>query len=236
MITSLLVAMWIAHTATAVPAVLLARRRVEYRPVALFIVWTLVADLLRAVFMVWGWAPARAALGPVPPLAGWPRVAHHLDQVFLLTWPAGLAALAVVVFLPHARRWALRAVALVYVASVAALAITYPANRPLLARVYLMMYLAGIVAVVIPAAAWSRRRVFPRPEQATTALLGVLDVALFAGPFAPPAPQPFERWNLAQFIYLLTWSALALLHGGYLWGGLLQSPRDDGDASRRHHE
>jgi len=65
---------------------------VEYRAVALFSVWTLVAGLVRAAVMVWGWAPARAALGPVPPLSGWPRLAHHLDQVLLLTWPAGLAA------------------------------------------------------------------------------------------------------------------------------------------------
>lgn len=60
MISSLLLALWIAHGLAALPAVLLARCRAEYRPVAMFIVWTLAADLLRAVLMVWGWAPARA--------------------------------------------------------------------------------------------------------------------------------------------------------------------------------
>jgi hypothetical protein len=216
-------------------AVLLARRRAEYRAVALFIVWTLAADLIRAAAMVWGWAPARAALGPVPPLSGWPRIAHHLDQVLLLTWPAGLAALGVVVFLPHARRGALRGVALAYVAAVVLLAVTYPANRPVLARSYTVSYLAGIVGVVVGAVSWTRRRMRPRPEHASTLILGLLDVALFAGPFAPPAPQPFERWNLAQFIYLMTWSALALLHGGFIWGGLLQSPSESGYYSRRLH-
>ncbi len=232
MITSLLVALWVAHGLAAVPAVLLARRRVEHRPVALFIVWTLVADLVRAALMVWGWAPARAALGPVPPLAGWPRVAHHLDQVLLLTWPAGLAALAVVVFM-RARRAALGGLAFAYVAAVVALVITYPANRPLLARVYALAFLAGVVAVIASAVSWTRRRERPRPEHATTLVLGLLDFALFAGPFAPPAPQPFERWNLAQLIYLLTWSALALMNGGFLWGGLLLPPSEQSDASQR---
>jgi hypothetical protein len=233
MITSLLIAMWVAHTVTAVLVVVLARRRVEHRPVALFVVWTLAADLVRAAVMVWGWAPARAALGPVPPLSGWPRVAHHLDQVLLLTWPAGLAALGVVVFLPHVWRSVLRYIALAYAAIVAVLVFTYPANRPMLARTYMILYLAGIVAVVAGAVSWTSRRTRPRPEHATTLILGLLDAALFAGPFAPPAPQPFERWNLAQFISLLTWSALALLHGGFLWGGLLQSPTERGYDSRR---
>lgn len=233
MISSLLLALWTAHAAAAIPAVLLARQRAEHRPVALFIIWTLAADLLRAAFMVWGWAPARAALGPEPALAGWPRIAHHLDQALLLTWPAGLAALAVVVFLPQLRRRALGALALGYAAAVALLVTTYPDNRPLLARLYALAFLAGVVGVIVAAVAWTRRRMQPRPEHATTLILGLLDLALFAGPFAPPAPQPFARWNLAQLVYVMTWSALALLHGGFLWGGLLRSPPERGWSSPR---
>ena len=140
-----------------------------------------------------------------PPTRGRPlRLAPrgpHLDQVLVLTWPAGLAALSALVFLPHLRRRALRRVAAIYVATVAALVLTYPANRPALGFPYAAASLAGAVAVSIGAIVWGRRRAHPRPEHAITLALGMLDRALFADPFALPAPAPFERWSVAQLVY-----------------------------------
>jgi hypothetical protein len=234
-LTPVLLALWIAHGLAGVLAVLLARRRTEHRPIAAFIVVTLVADLARGALMAWGWGPARAVLPPGAPLSGWPRAWHHLGQALLMTWPAGLAVLSLIVFLPHLRRRGLAGIGAVYLATVAALVVTYPANRPALGYAYAAAYLGGVVAVVVGAVAWGRRRAHPRPEHLITLALGVLDLALFAGPFAPLAPAPFERWNVAQLLYLCTWAAIALLHGGFLWGGLMQSPSQRGHFSERLH-
>jgi hypothetical protein len=230
----LMLAAWALNALAAVLAVMFARRRTEHRPVAMVIVATLTADLVRVPIGLWGWMHARATLPPDMPLSGWPRVAHHLDQVLFLTWPAGLAALsALVFFLPHLRRWALRSVAAVYVAMIAALVLTYPANRPALGFAYAAASLAGAAAVIVGAVAWGRRRTRPQPEHAITLALGTLELALFADPFAPPAPAPFERWSVAQLVYLCTWAAVCALHGGFLWIGLLQAPSRGGRSSQR---
>lgn len=215
------------HLVAAVLAVLLARRRAEHRPVLAFIAWTLAADLLRAALMVWGWGPARAALPPEAPLTGWGRVAHHLDQLLFLTWPAGLAAVSAVVFRPDQRRELLRGISLVYLAAVLALVLTYPANRPMLGRLYAVGYLAGSLSVIAGVVSWWPRRTHPRPEHAITIVLGLLDLGLLAGPFLPPDPDPFTGWPLAHIVYFVAWGAVCALQGGSLWGGLLLSSRED---------
>ena len=229
----LMLAAWALNALAAALAVTLARRRAEHRPVAMVIVATLAADLVRVPLGLWGWMRARAALPPDAPLSGWPRVAHHLDQVLFLMWPAGLAVLSVLVFLPHLRRGALRAVAAVYVATVAALILTYPANRPALGFAYAAASFAGASAVIGGALVWGRRGIRLRPEHAVTLALGMLELALFADPFAPPAPAPFERWSVAQLVYLCTWAVVCALHGGFLWVGLLQTPSQRGRSSPR---
>lgn len=230
----LILSAWTLNTLAAGLAVAFSRRRPEHRPVALVIVATLVADLLRVPVGLWGWMPARAALPPEVPLSGWPRAAHHLDQLLFLTWPTALSALSVVVFLPHLRRPGLPLVAAVYAAVIAALVLTYPANRPMLGYAYAAASLAGAVAVLAGAVAWGRRRAHPRPEHAVTLALGALELALFADPFAPPVPAPFERWNVAQLIYLCTWVGVCVLHIGFLRGGLLQGPSQRGTSERLH--
>ena len=230
----LMITAWAADALAAVLAVLLARRRPEHRPVAAVILVTLAADLARPPLGLWGWMPARAALAPDVALSGSPRVAHHLDQVLFLTWPAGLAALSALVFLPHLRRRALRLVAAVYVATVAALVLSYPANRPALGFAYAAASLAGAVAVIAGAVVWGRRRAYPGPEHTITLALGMLELALFADPFAPPAPAPFERWSVAQLVYLCTWAGVCVLHVAFLGGWLQQGPSPRERSERLH--
>src|SRR5689334_3379564 len=89
---------WLAALA-AVLGVVLAVRRAEHRPVALFLVAMVAIDLgrlyLRGAFHL-----------DVPgPYVGAQRVAFHAEEAGFLTWPAGLAALALNVFGGQRRPW-----------------------------------------------------------------------------------------------------------------------------------
>jgi hypothetical protein len=185
-----------------------ARNRALHRAVALLLAGGVVADLARHALAVGVLAPARA-LGNTP-FTGAARVAFHLEQTLFLAWPAGLAAIGLVV-LAGRRPWP--AVAGHALATVG-LALTYPAFRgPALASVYLSLELVALGAFAAAALAWWGRRERPSLTEGSVLLLGFVELGAVVA-----YRQPFGAgWEWAQVIYLVAFSTLIGLHLGELW-------------------
>lgn len=201
------------------------RRRVEHRPVALFASVVFVADVSR-------WLIKWSGFIAQGPFAGAKRIAFHCDQALFLSWPIGLSALSVVVFLRR-RSWPALAVGALFWL---ALVIGYPVpfRQAPLGYAYGAAWGASALTSLACAASWTRRRAHPRSEHASTLLIILLDLSLFAGPYFPTAPHPFDSWDLAQVTYAMLWCALVALHVGALWFGLFSS-RSSRDSSLRLH-
>ena len=94
---------WVLRLApllASVGAVMLARRRREYAPVAVFLCWVLLSHVVRPLIRIYiGAGPA----GGVP-YAGLPRAAFHVEQALFVSWPIGITALAIHV-LAKRRAW-----------------------------------------------------------------------------------------------------------------------------------
>ena len=176
---------WLARIALAIAvvcAVLLARRRAEYKPVA----WALgaigVANVVRPILFVLVMDPAMRA-GRLP-FQGAERLAFHVEQICFLVWPFGVAALAAAVFLAP-RRWPAVAVLGAYVVSVGMVMAGYPTIRQdLLASVYLGLTL-GCLAVALASVIWRWRAPVPiAPPEIAALLLVVFLLGTVLGPYA----------------------------------------------------
>jgi hypothetical protein len=99
---------------------------------------------------------------------------------------------------------------------------------------YAGVYAASVVACISAMGIWTRRKAHPRPEHAAGLLSTLMLLVLFAGPFAPPAPAPFESWTSAEFIYVCLWAALAVIHAAALWWGFGTQPSGRDTSARRH--
>ncbi|HSO00733.1 MAG TPA: hypothetical protein VLS89_20715, partial [Candidatus Nanopelagicales bacterium] len=86
----------------AITAVMVARSRQDYRPVALFLGAMVVANAVKTAIRLGVLVPARSA-GAVP-FKGWIWAAAQAESALFLSWFAGFAALAVAVFLGR-RAW-----------------------------------------------------------------------------------------------------------------------------------
>jgi hypothetical protein len=202
---------WIPYTIAvlaAILAVMVARRRAEHRPVALFLGVMVAVDLARL---------ARRYLYPLEalprPHVGLARLAFHADEAGFIAWPFGLAALALVIF--GARRpWT---VLVAYLATVAGLIALYPSpyvRGEGLQRVYLAAYLGSFLAYGAALARWTARRVMPSSEHAVLFILGALDLArllAFRGSI-------FEQWAAyALPVNAVCYGLISAVQGGFLW-------------------
>jgi hypothetical protein len=73
-------------------AILLARRRSEYAPIAWLLGFAVVADIVRPALTLLILAPARELSGL--PYTGPARVAFHVTQALFVGWSAGIVAVA----------------------------------------------------------------------------------------------------------------------------------------------
>lgn len=192
----------------AVLAWWIAWRRRVHRPIAWFVTANLVADLVLWTLTKNVLAPARLAIGAAP-YAGWDRVAFHVHQAAFLVWPAGIAAVAVAVFVRR-RPWPVLGA---FAAAVAGIAAAYPAVRgAALARVY---FAAELLALLVAAGAgvtwWWRRK---RPVLSTDAG-GVLALAQIG---VTVHWAPFEKgWDWQATTIVGAYAILTVLHAGEQW-------------------
>lgn len=187
-----------------------AARRPDHRPVALFLTLSLASDLVRWALTSWVLIPERARSGGVP-FTGWHLVVCHIDRSLVLALHAGLAALAMWVFLRR-RPWA---VAVAWALAVAALAVTYPITRgEVLQRCYLAAELATLGVVSGCYVMWWWRREKPNFSNVCALLLGSGEVAILIGPYSR---NIFTSWDIAQAMYATIYVVLLILHGGILW-------------------
>jgi hypothetical protein len=189
-----------------------ARRRSEHRAVALLLTFGLASDAVRR--LLWTLVPA-PPLG-APPLQGLARVVGHLEHALFLGWPFGIAAVAVWTL---ARRQP-RLVALLYLAAVACLVVSYPTIRGEgLRRFYLAAELTSLLislAALLPAL--GRIRQGEQPATVSMVSAGLLIAGHFAAVvFGPYRFGLFGAWNLAQTSYLVIYGAQVALHGAWLW-------------------
>ena len=198
---------WLARFAllvAVVGAVVLARRHRAYRLTAAFLLWVAVANTVRPALQVFILAPARAAQGL--PYVGAARTWYHLDQALFVSWPIGIAALAVHAFWRR-RPWP---IAVAYIAIIAWLAQGYPTvRRELLASVYLGVMLASMAISIGAAASWWSRRARSTPPEIVAFLLLLFEIAALLGPYAAGIID--KTWPIAQGIYLVLFAAIAAL-------------------------
>lgn len=188
-----------------------ARHRPEHRAVAWFLSANLAADVARQAIALYVLAPARARLAGAP-FTGLPRAAFHVEEAGFLLWPAGVAALSIVVFLRR-RAWP---VVIVYGLAVLALAATYPVTRgPTLRRAYLGLELAALAVALGCFVMWVWRKEAATLTRATVLLLAVVELIIVAGPYASGL---FASWGIAQAVYATLYVVLVLLHGVGSWG------------------
>jgi hypothetical protein len=192
----------------AVMAAGVARVRREYAPVAVALIVSTAADLLRLVLSPW-LAYSRAVISGSSSITL--IAVRDLDTALWLTWPAGLAASAVVVFLRR-KPWG---VAIVWATLSIALAAVYPWSRgEHLRQTYLAAELAAQAIALGGAIVWTARRDPPHVEHAALALLLATELGtLIAGPWR----AIFTTWRIAQLMYVGAFAALVVVQGGALW-------------------
>jgi hypothetical protein len=190
----------------------LASKRAEHRPIAVLLTVGLACDLARRTLEERLLSPALARLAGAP-FSGWIRVPWHVDEALFLLWPAALAVAVPGVF--GVRR--ARPVAVGYAATLAALAIGYPAIRGMrLAHVYLAVELAATAVAVQAIARWVPLQQEPFVQHAAAGAIVGLDALAYAVPWF--AGGPFgEPWTLARVAYAVLYAALIVVQGGALW-------------------
>lgn len=177
-------------------------RRTEYRPVAWFLFWTVVVDVARWALKLLVLNQARASIGDAAPYTGLARLAFHTNQALYLSWPAGVAMVALLVFNgPIARRWVIG----VYAAAVGLCAALYPELRGgVLLQVYgSWHYLAGSVAVVASILWWFLSKKRWKEQHTVALLLALCDLAAALSVYRPGVDDPVGCWPVAQLVYLV---------------------------------
>ena len=191
---------------------ILASRRPEHRPVALLLSIGLVVDAGRHVFDGAVLAPLRDSLGVATPWTGWARVAGFLADAVTLVWPAAILAAVLVVFAGRKPWPALAGWACV----VAVLAVAHPIAGDgsqaralaLAGHAHAIMASAGIVL------AWYRRTTEPAGSaRLALALIVSAEAISLLGAWRV---GPFERWPIAQILYLALFGVLVLAQARFL--------------------
>lgn len=197
---------WIAVVA-ALLAFVLARRRAEHRPIALFLGAMVAIDVARLYL--------RGAFGlDLPgPYTGVRRVAFHLDEAGFLAWPAGLIALVVTLFTGRRPWFVLAAWAGVCVTLIA----LYPSDLvrgASLQRIYMTAYLGALLAVIVGGLSWGARRLRPQSEHAVVFVIGAIEIARLI----PFHGSVYERWQIyAPMTNAVLYGLLAAMQGVFIW-------------------
>ena len=175
------------------------RRRADHWPAAALFTYGLGSDAARRLLQ------RAAGYYGTGALEGWARVGFKVDQALFLGWYAGVAAVAVAVFLRR-RPWI---VLLGWMAVVAAL---LPHERGLsLANKYRVVEFAALALGIASAFAGVRRAEKPLTITHLALLLVLLaELAVFW------APSAFLHWATAQVIYTAAFASVALLQAGFL--------------------
>lgn len=190
--------------AAAISAVLLARRRPDHLPFAIFLfvvaVATAIRDRLAALY------PLLRPLGS-PPLEGAARVALHMDQALFLTWAGGIATTSIVLFAERRRLAILPGIA--WIGLVAYLATHYPAVRGEdLRRVYLAAELGALCVAAACIILWTWRRLPPTPARVGLLAVAIVDgVTLVAGAWRHGF---WDHWHLQQIALTLLYATLTI--------------------------
>ena len=187
-----------------------ARVRPELIPVRNFLLAMTGAHLVRLAGLSWfiePWASAH----PGEALQGVARAAGAVETALFLSWYAGLAALALVVF--KGRSW--KPVALVWGVVSVALAIAYPWSRgDNLARVYAAAELVALATGAGTGIEWAWKRERPGPHHASVITLLLLEVAVLMGPMRLGI---FSGWDRAQVAYIAAYVAVTCIVWGASW-------------------
>lgn len=212
--------LWITRIAlisATVSAVALARLRADHRIFAALFSWFTAANVIRVAL-----AKSFDLVRPLgsPPFVGAARVAFHIDQAIELSWPAGLAGVAILLFAQ--RRWLALFPALAWAGAVAYLATHYPAIRgEELRLVYLAAELAALAVSAASIVTWGWRRKSPTPAQVCTLLVCLVDGGLL---FAGAQRWGFwSRWDLQQYACSLLYLVLTR-YQVISWRSLSPSP------------
>ena len=194
----------ILYVALALLALGAARRDPEHRPVAAFVAWMVVTDLIRRLLGSW-----RA--GEPKPYSGWTRVWFHGDELFVLSWSFLLMALCMRLF-ARLRSWpAFGGWAVAFV-----VCLDYPAvSRTALATLYRGVSLLCLV-VCWGCIFWGiarRRDLEPSIAHLTVILYAVTEVVLNLIPFAQ---DYFGSWALVRVANLVLLGACICVHAWWL--------------------
>jgi hypothetical protein len=191
---------------------MLTARRPEHRPVAVLLTVGAVADGGLQVFDRAVLAPLRASRGVATPWTGWARAAGSLADALTLVWPAAIVATVLVVF---AGRRPLAAF-VGWACAVAVLIGAHPmAGDGTQARA---LAVANVLAVAISVAlvvAWYRKTA--RPATSAQFALALIVSAELVSLLGAWRVGPFERWPVAQVLYLALFGVLVLAQGRFLW-------------------
>lgn len=200
----------IALLFAAASAVPLARQRAAYRPVAWFLAWVVLCQVVRFFVLALVLQPATDA-GRLP-FTGWERIVWHLgEQAFFVSWWAGLTALAIHAF----TRWRVWPVAVAYLAAVAILILGYPTlRRELLQWAYLAITLSSLLVSFAALATWWRGNTRGEPLQLAVSMFLAVEVCAIVGPYA--AGLIDVTWPIAQGMYVCLYVALGILEGVWL--------------------
>ena len=207
---------YLASTAAAVLAWVIARRQVEHRTVAVLLSIGLGCDVVQRTLRFAVLAPAHLRFGRAP-LEGWALVVGQLSQALFLAWPAAMVASVRVSFdvSGASTRRSFLLIGVAWVAASATLALTYPITRgPVLARCYLAVELVALLVTAVTIGRWVRERRTPELHHLSIALVATAELCTLVGPWRYDL---FGSWPLAQSVYLTLFGVLVVLQGGSLW-------------------
>lgn len=190
----------------------LARRSAEHRPIAWLLSAGLGVDLARRALRTFYIVPVIRPLRGHP-LTGLPLAVSHVNDALFLTWPAALAACALVVYLGR-RPWP---AAMAWLAVVAGLVAFHPyESTGMLGRALTGAQLAGVAVALGCAATWylSTSRAPTTTAQASLAVIIGSELATLVGSWRVGV---FDNWHVSQILFLLLYVLLVVLQGGFLW-------------------
>lgn len=195
---------------TTATAWALSRRNREHRPIAWFLTLALAADAVR-------WPIQSVLTADRAPFTGPLRLLFHADEGLFLAWHAGIAALAMWLFLRR-RPWV---VGIAWALAVALLSATYPITRgQVLRQAYLAVELATLAVVTGFYVMFWWRKSAPTLQTWCALIIGGVEIVIVAGPYTQGL---FTAWDLAQAAYATLYGALCVVQGGALWALSKQS-------------
>jgi len=206
---SLLLLTSLLQAGAAIVAWPVVHRHREHLPIAIFLSIAVGVNFVRwalGTYIIW---PANPLAGP---LTGSARIAGHVEQALFIAWPAGIASLALWIFLRR-RPWP---VPIVWACIVMVLIMSYPGFRGAAVQsVYLAAELAGLMVALGSLLPWAWQRHAPQLHHIATGLLIGIDLGSLA--VAWRGSVFFGKWPLAQAMYAVLYAALVMLQGGWLW-------------------